>query len=80
MSQRTYYSDEARQEAQIKNTIIVAVCLALGATIGTVIAMLFAPQSGDETREQLEEASSSAFNRLQKQVDELRKQVEKLAS
>ena len=76
MSQRTYYSEEAKQQAQMKTTFIVAICLALGATIGTAIAMLFAPQSGDETREELTDATNSALHNLQSQVNDLRKRLE----
>ena len=80
MSQRTYYSEEAKQQAQLKTTVIVALCLALGATIGTVIAILFAPQSGDATREELGDATNSALNNLQNQVNDLRKRLEDRAS
>lgn len=76
MSQRTYYSEEAKQQAQMKTTAIVAICLALGATIGTAIAVLFAPQSGEETRKELGEASESALEKLQNQVDDLRKRFD----
>ncbi len=80
MSQRTYYSEEAKKQAQVKTTAIVAICLALGATIGTAIAVLFAPKSGEETREELGEASHSALDKLQHQVDDLRKRFEELTS
>jgi gas vesicle protein len=91
MSQRTYYSEEARQRAQIRNTVVVAICLALGATIGTAIAMLFAPKSGDETREDIanvfeeqaergRKASEHAIGQLEKQMNDLRKRVEEKIS
>lgn len=76
MSQRTYYSQEAKQQAQMKTTIIVAICIGLGVTIGTIVAMLFAPQSGDETREDLSGATNSALDHLQHQVNDLRKRLE----
>ncbi|GAB5493360.1 MAG: hypothetical protein Phog2KO_35750 [Phototrophicaceae bacterium] len=76
MSQRTYYSEEAKQQAQMKTTIIVAICIGLGVTMGTIIAMLFAPQSGEATREELSDASNSALNNLQSQVNDLRKRLE----
>lgn len=80
MSQRTYYSQEAKQQAQVQTAIIVAICLGLGVTIGTIVAMLFAPQSGAETREDLGESTNSALHHLQNQVNELRKRLEDRAS
>ncbi|MGJ3240179.1 MAG: YtxH domain-containing protein [Anaerolineae bacterium] len=78
--QRTYYSEEAKENARIKITAIVAICLAVGALIGTAIAALFMPQTGEETREQLGEAGESALDRLQQQVDDLRKRLEDFSS
>ena len=80
MSQRTYYSEEAKQQAQMKTTAVVAICLALGATIGTAIAVLFAPQSGEDTRKELGEAGESALEKLQHQVDDLRKRFDDYTS
>ena len=91
MSQRTYYSEEAEKQAKMKTSAIVAVCLALGATIGTAIAVLFAPQSGEATREELNgimddqlekgrEATNTAIDRLQQQIDELRDRFSELTS
>lgn len=89
--QRTYYSEDAKQRAQAKTTAVVAICLALGATIGTAIAVLFAPQSGDQTRDELastvdnqlaqgREATDSAIERLQEQVSRLQERLEDMVS
>jgi gas vesicle protein len=89
MSQRTYYSEEARQRAEIRTTVLVALCLVLGAGIGTALAILFAPQSGDKTREELahtledqadkgRKVSEQAVSRLEHQVNELKKRFDDL--
>jgi gas vesicle protein len=44
--------------------------------IGTAIAMLFAPQSGDETREEIAHATDGTVKKLEKQFNHLREQVE----
>jgi gas vesicle protein len=76
MSQRIYYSDEARQQVQRETAMILAIVLALGISIGTAIAMLFAPKRGEEVREDIVEVTDGAFKRLEKQFHNLREQVE----
>jgi hypothetical protein len=89
MSQRTYYSEEAERRAKRDQLVVVGVFLALGLSIGTAIAMLFAPQSGDETRRQLSEnvekqmkdgrkVTETAIERLERNVDQLRERMERL--
>ena len=80
MSQRTYYSEDAKNKAQFKMSALAAFCLAIGATIGTAIAILFAPQTGEDTREELGEVSQSAFEKLQNQIDDLRKRFDNAMS
>ena len=76
MSQRIYYSDEARRQVQRETAMILAIVLALGVSIGTAIAMLFAPKRGEEVREDIVEVTDGAFKRLEKQFHNLREQVE----
>jgi gas vesicle protein len=76
MSQRVYYSDEARRQVQRETAMIIAVVLALGVSIGTAIAMLFAPKRGEEVREDIAEVTDGAMKRLEKQFHTLREQVE----
>lgn len=80
MSERTYYSEESKQSAQTKTTMIIGLCLAIGAIIGTAVTVLFAPQSGDDTRNDLNDARDTAINKLQDQVDDLRQQFEQAIS
>jgi gas vesicle protein len=74
--QRTFYSDEAKQRVRRETTFVLGVVLALGVGIGTAIAMLFAPQSGDETREEIAHATDGTVKKLEKQFNHLREQVE----
>ena len=76
MNQRTYYSEEAKYRARREMAIILGVVLALGISIGTAIAMLFAPSSGEETREELADVTEHAYKRLEDKFNKLRKQVE----
>lgn len=91
MSERTYYSEESKNRAQLRIAALVSICLALGAGIGTILAILFAPKSGEEIREdiadvfsnQIEQgrkATENAIERLEGRVDELRDRVETNAS
>lgn len=82
MSERIYYSDEARKRAQRDGLLIVAVFTALGLSIGTVLAMLFAPQSGQETRREIssavEKQVKSGRSTTEKAVKKLEERVERL--
>lgn len=91
MSERIYYSEESKNRAQLRIAVLVSICLALGAGIGTILAILFAPKSGEEIREniadmfsnQIEQgrkATEAAIERLESRVDELRDRVETRAS
>lgn len=53
MASRKYYSEEAQQQAQVERTLIAALCLVLGLTAGTIIALLFAPDKGSKVRHSL---------------------------
>lgn len=89
MSQRTYYSEEAKQRAEVQATFLVGISLVLGAVIGTIIAMLFAPKSGDKTREDLantieeqtergRKASEKAISQLEHQVNDMKKRFDEV--
>lgn len=53
MATRKYYSEEARHQAYTERTFIATVCLIVGITVGTVIALLFAPEKGSDVRHSL---------------------------
>jgi hypothetical protein len=76
MNQRTYYSEEAKHRVRRDTTLMISVFLALGISIGTALAMLFAPKSGNETREDIAEATDGAVKKLESKFNEFRKEVE----
>jgi gas vesicle protein len=87
MNDRIYYSHEAEMRANRDRIVAVFIFLALGVGVGTILALLFAPKSGEKTRaeiarsmeESLErggEATSSAFKQLSKDFADMRKSVE----
>jgi gas vesicle protein len=87
MTDRIYYSREAEVQAQRERTTAVFAFFLIGITIGTVIALLFAPRSGEKTRAEIADAledsfqdgrkaSGDAIEKLEKDFADLRKRVE----
>jgi gas vesicle protein len=87
MTDRTFYSREAEERVRRQQTVAVLLFLAFGIGIGAAIALLFAPESGEETRKDLEktvnrsvdtgrDSANSALGRLEKEFSELRKRVD----
>jgi gas vesicle protein len=81
MNERIYYSEEAKQRARKDRQILALTFMFMGMGLGTVIAMLFAPQKGEDTRSQVydiaSDATSNAVETLQKNFENLRQEVEK---
>jgi gas vesicle protein len=87
MNERTYYSREAEERAQMERTMLAALVLAFGLGVGAAIMLLFAPRTGEKTRKVLAdqvghvyekggEATNSALDGLRKEFDHLRSDVE----
>lgn len=76
MSQRVYYSEQARQRARLERTFIAVFFMGLGLSIGTVIALLFAPDEGEVIREDIAERADDAFTRARENAAHLRENVE----
>lgn len=85
--QRTYYSREAEMRAQRERAAAVLIFLAVGVVLGTLVALLFAPQSGKRTRRELAhslegnfgdslEATAATVRRLEKDFADLRRKLE----
>lgn len=81
MNERIYYSREAEMQARRAQIVLALGVMIIGAGIGTVIAILFAPQSGKETRSTLAEGAEAAYKdgreTTTKVVDNLRKEFDK---
>lgn len=71
MQNRMYYSEEARQRAYSERTTMAIIFLVLGLSIGAAIALLFAPQSGSDSREQLSRNASHLRDEAEDRVREL---------
>jgi gas vesicle protein len=87
MNDRVYYSREAESHAMRERNMAILAFLVVGVTIGTALALLFAPHSGDKTRAEIGDAldegfhegrkhSSEAIERLEKDFADLRKRIE----
>jgi len=53
MSDRVYYSRDAEMRAQRERTMMAIVLLGFGLGVGAIMALLFAPRSGEEVRRDL---------------------------
>jgi gas vesicle protein len=87
MNDRIYYSHEAEMQERRTRTLLAAIVLLVGASVGTLVAMIFAPQTGKDTRQMLangaegvyengRETTSKMVQGLRKEFDKLRKDVE----
>lgn len=87
MSERIYYSRAAELEAKRRQMLQTSLFLMLGLGIGAVLALLFAPNSGEQVRKDIaqaveervgasREASDKAIHRLEREFADLRKRLE----
>ncbi len=87
MNDRTYYSREAEMRANRERFMSTIPLLVLAMAIGVAIALFLAPNSGEETREQLAErvndrleggrdATNHTLKRLERELSDLRHKVE----
>jgi gas vesicle protein len=86
---RIYYSREAEMKAKREQTLAMILFLGLGVSIGGILALLFAPNSGEDTRQELSsafedrfedsrEATQQALHRMEGQVSDLRKRLDEM--
>lgn len=76
MTQRKYYSSEAHKQVQQEKLMLALFATMCGVGIGAIIALIFAPQAGDETRSQIEDTLQNAGEDLNKRVDKMRNEVQ----
>jgi len=76
MNERTYYSEDAKMRARREIGLLVLLTFGIGATIGSVLALLFAPKEGEEIREELAKGMEKRVHTVEKQLNELRDRVE----
>lgn len=75
MHDRMYYSKEAEQRAQRERLLMVAIVSLLGVAAGAVLMLLFAPRSGDETRQGISDAMNEAVERSSEAMQPAVKQI-----
>ncbi|HLU09451.1 MAG TPA: YtxH domain-containing protein [Oceanobacillus sp.] len=82
MNDRIYYSHEAEMRANRERAVAVMMFLALGVGIGTVLALMFAPKSGEKLRAEIARSMEdslgrgNAFKQLSQDFSDLRKSIE----
>lgn len=54
--------------------------IGVGVLVGGAVALLVAPQSGQQTRAQIKESADDALHKLRDSMDDLREKVEDLAA
>lgn len=91
MSERIYYSEEAKHRAERRRTTTALAFMLLGAGIGAVLAMLFAPEEGEELRGEISnrvgdqvdnglETANNAIRNLEQKYNDLRNYVDETVS
>lgn len=84
---RTYYSHDAEVRALRTRTVLTAIFLILGLSVGAAVALLFAPTTGKKARHDLAQGVEDGLRagrdslepvvkRLEKEFSDLRKNVE----
>jgi gas vesicle protein len=88
---RTYYSHEAEERAARRNSALIILALSIGVGVGAAAGLMFAPNTGEKTRNDLthslghtleqsvskgHEILDPTLKRLEKDMAELRKNVE----
>lgn len=90
-SDRTYYSHDAEMRAVRDRTILILFFLMFGLVFGSAMAILFAPATGKQTRDDLAKSMGEGLNngresldmmikRLEDEFSDLRKNVEERLS
>ncbi|MCA9884205.1 MAG: YtxH domain-containing protein [Anaerolineae bacterium] len=76
MSERIYYSQDAKMQAQRQTFLVVVFMLSIGVGIGAVLGLLFAPKTGEVTREELAKAVEERAKEVESQMSDLRKKID----
>lgn len=76
MASRIYYSEAAERIAKRQKIIQVLLFMALGMTLGAIVALLFAPDEGEKTRKAIAGAMEDGFQRGREATRDALKQLE----
>jgi len=80
-SNRTYYSHDSEVRSARKNTALIVLALGVGVGVGAAAGLMFAPSSGQKTREDLtnslEQGLEQGISKGHEMVDPTLKRIEK---
>ena len=76
-NERIYYSHEAEMLAMHDRTVLAMLFLIFGLGIGAILALLFAPLSGKNTRHEISKTMENSMNNGRDAVEPMVKRVEK---
>ncbi|MBE0690948.1 MAG: YtxH domain-containing protein [Anaerolineae bacterium] len=76
MTDRIYYSREAETRAQQHQLALVLAAAAISLGIGALIALILAPQTGEETRRTLEDHLDDVLDSGKHVASQVRRDVE----
>jgi gas vesicle protein len=74
---RIYYSHDAKMHSMLDRIVVTLVFLMLGSGIGAILALLFAPSSGQSTRQDLAKSVEEGLQNGLEAVHPVLKQVKK---
>ena len=66
---RTYYSHEAEMRVLRERIALTSICILLGLSVGSVLALLFAPAPGKHTRDELTHSLESGVHQGRERVE-----------
>jgi len=73
---RIYYSRDAELQAARDKTLLAVVLMAIGLGVGAALALLFAPASGVETRNEISHKFEAGVNDGRETVEPMMKRLE----
>lgn len=76
MSERKYYSKQAQNQVEREKLLLALIATMCGVGIGAIIALIFAPQDGEETRNQLGDALGNVGHDLSNTADRVKSEVQ----
>ena len=91
MNERIYYSTRAERIAKRQRMLVATLFMALGLTVGALLALLFAPQSGEKMRKAItgeiegglkikRSRGNGTRHRIEDEYRNLRREVDSLLS
>ncbi|MFW5692307.1 MAG: YtxH domain-containing protein [Chloroflexota bacterium] len=63
MNERIYYSEAARRRAQRQQLVLTLAVAGLSLSIGAIIALLFAPEAGEDVRQEVRDRLNEILDR-----------------